>query len=44
MEIEFILVALARSVTRFELGTPRRALNNLIRSLGSVPVTVHTQG
>jgi cytochrome P450 len=44
METESILVALARSVTRFELGTPERALNNLIRALGTLPVTVHTAG
>jgi cytochrome P450 len=42
METESILTALARSVTRFELGTPERALNNLIRALGALPVTVHT--
>jgi cytochrome P450 len=44
METESILAALARSVTRFELGTPVRALNNTIRALGSLPVTVHTEG
>ncbi|WP_369138494.1 cytochrome P450 [Modestobacter versicolor] len=42
METESLLAALARSVTRFELGEPERALNNLIRALGSLPVTVHT--
>jgi cytochrome P450 len=44
METESLLAALARSVTRFELGEPQRALNNLIRALGSLPVTVHTEG
>ena len=44
METESILTALARSVTGFELGTPERALNNLIRALGSLPVTVRTAG
>jgi cytochrome P450 len=44
METESILAALARTVTRFELGTPVRALNNTIRALGSLPVTVHTEG
>jgi cytochrome P450 len=44
METESLLTALARSVTRFELGEPQRALNNLIRALGSLPVTVHTEG
>ena len=44
METESLLTALARSVTRFELGEPERALNNLIRALGSLPVTVHTEG
>jgi cytochrome P450 len=44
MEAESLLAALARTVTRFELGRPERALNNLIRALGSLPVTVHTEG
>ncbi|BBG03372.1 MULTISPECIES: cytochrome P450 [Pseudonocardia] len=42
MEIEALLAALARSVTRFELGTPQRALNNVIRAFGSLPVRVLT--
>jgi cytochrome P450 len=42
METESILTALARTVTRFDLGTPERALNNLIRALGALPVTVAT--
>jgi cytochrome P450 len=42
MESESLLTALARSVTRFHLGEPERALNNLIRSLGALPVTVET--
>jgi cytochrome P450 len=43
MEAESLLAALARSVTRFHLGTPERALNNLIRAFGTLPVTVETQ-
>jgi cytochrome P450 len=42
METESLLTALAGSVTRFHLGEPVRALNNLIRSLGALPVTVET--
>lgn len=42
LEVQAVLTALARVVTRFELGTPRRALNNLIRAFASVPVRVHT--
>lgn len=41
MEAEAVLAALARTVERFELGTPERALNNLIRAFGALPVTVH---
>lgn len=36
-----VLAALAARVERFELGTPVRKLNNLIRAFGSLPVTVH---
>jgi cytochrome P450 len=36
-----MLSALAERVERFELGTPVRKLNNLIRAFGSLPVTVH---
>ena len=44
METESLLTALARTVTRFHLdGPPQRALNNLIRAFGSVPVTVETE-
>jgi cytochrome P450 len=42
METESLLAALARSVTRFHVGTPERALNNLIRAFGTLPVTVET--
>ncbi|HYH33385.1 MAG TPA: cytochrome P450, partial [Pseudonocardia sp.] len=42
METEALLAALARSVTRFRLGPPERALNNLIRAFGTLPVTVET--
>lgn len=44
METQALLAALARSVRRFHLGEPRRALNNLIRALGSLPVTVEREG
>jgi cytochrome P450 len=43
MEAESLLAALARAVTRFHLGTPERALNNLIRAFGTLPVTVDTE-
>ena len=36
-----VLTALAARVARIELGEPVRKLNNLIRSFGSLPVTVH---
>lgn len=42
LEIQALLTALARTVTRFELGEPERSLNNLIRAFGSLPVRVHT--
>ncbi|GAA4790060.1 cytochrome P450 [Actinomycetospora chlora] len=42
MEVAALLEALARTVTRFELGRPERGLNNLIRAFSSVPVRVHT--
>jgi cytochrome P450 len=42
MEAESLLAALARSVTRFHLGPPERALNNLIRAFATLPVTVET--
>ena len=44
METQALLTALSRSVRRFHLGEPRRALNNLIRALGSLPVTVEKVG
>jgi len=41
IEIESLLLALARRVRRFELtGEPVRAMNNVIRALASVPVRV----
>ncbi len=36
-----VLSALVERVERFELGEPVRRLNNLIRSFGSLPVTLH---
>jgi cytochrome P450 len=43
LETEFLLTALARTVTRFHLGESTRALNNLIRAFSSLPVTVDTE-
>jgi cytochrome P450 len=40
METESLLAALARRVDGFAIGEPTRALNNLIRAFGSLPVTV----
>lgn len=40
MEGEAILRALARRVRRFEIGEPVLHLNNLVRGLASLPVTV----
>jgi cytochrome P450 len=40
LEGQSVLRALVDRVERFELGTETWALNNLIRSLGSLPVTV----
>ena len=41
LEGQAILGALARRVERFETGTGTRKLNNVIRSLSTLPVTVH---
>ncbi len=41
LEGQAILGALARRVERFELGTSTRKLNNVIRSLRTLAVTVH---
>jgi cytochrome P450 len=41
LEGHAVLSALAARITRFDLGPPVRKLNNLIRSFGSLPVTVH---
>jgi cytochrome P450 len=41
LEGQAILGALARRVVRFELGTSTRKLNNVIRSLRTLAVTVH---
>ncbi len=40
LEGQAVLSALAARVARFELGSPVRKLNNLIRSFGSLPVTL----
>lgn len=40
LEGHAVLSALAARVARFDLGSPVRKLNNLIRSFGSLPVTV----
>ena len=41
LEGQAVLGALARRVERFELGKSTRKLNNVIRSLRTLPVTVH---
>jgi hypothetical protein len=41
LEGQAILGALARRVERFELGKSTRKLNNVIRSLRTLVVTVH---
>jgi cytochrome P450 len=41
LEIKALLTALAKRVTRFELGHTRRAINNVLRGFESVEVTVH---
>jgi cytochrome P450 len=41
MEITALLKALARRVARFELGETRRVINNVMRGLSRVEVTVH---
>jgi cytochrome P450 len=41
LEAHAIMGALARKVARFDLGEPRRHLNNLVRTLESLPVTLH---
>ncbi len=41
LEGQAILGALARRVERFDLGTSTRKLNNVIRGLKTLPVTVH---
>ena len=41
LEGQAVLGALARRVERFELGTSTRKLNNVIRSLKTLAVTVH---
>ena len=40
LEAHSLLAALARKVERFEVGTPKRHLNNLIRNFDSLPVTL----
>ncbi len=42
LEGQAILSALAKRVERFELGTSTRKLNNVIRALRTLAVTVHT--
>ncbi len=42
LEGQAVLSALARRVERFELGKSTRKLNNIIRSLRTLAVTVHT--
>jgi cytochrome P450 len=40
LEMTALMVAFARRVSRFELGTPVRAANNVLRGFASLPVTV----
>lgn len=40
LEAHGIFAALARRVEHFEAGEPVRKLNNTVRGLGSLPVTV----
>lgn len=41
LEMTALLTELAARVRRFELGEPVRAVNNVLRGLASLPVTVH---
>lgn len=41
LEIEALLTSLAARVTRLEVGEPEWALNNIIRAIGALPVTLH---
>jgi 4-methoxybenzoate monooxygenase (O-demethylating) len=42
LEGEAMLGALARSVASIEItGTPKRAYNNTLRGLESLPITIH---
>lgn len=41
LEIKSLLAALAKRVTRFELGETTRAINNVLRGFEKVEVTVH---
>ncbi len=43
MEIAALLRALVKRVTRFELGETRRVVNNVMRGLSKVEITVHLQ-
>jgi len=40
LEITALMTAFARRVSRFELGMPTRAVNNVLRGFTSLPVTV----
>jgi cytochrome P450 len=40
LEIESLLVALAKRIKRFHLGTPERSLNNTLRGFARLPLTV----
>jgi cytochrome P450 len=41
LEIKALLAALAKRVTRFELGETTGAINNVLRGFEKVEVTVH---
>jgi cytochrome P450 len=41
LEITALLKAFAKRVKRFELGEPKRAINNVLRGFDRLPVTLH---
>ena len=41
LEITALMKAFSRRVSRFELGEPKRAINNVLRGFERLPVTVH---
>jgi cytochrome P450 len=41
LEITALIKEFARRVSRFELGEPTRAINNVLRGFERLPLTVH---